>query len=187
MARSLNKAQLIGHLGKDPEVKNFSNGGSVVTFSIATSDQWKDRTTGERREKTEWHRVAIFSEPIGRIAQQWLRKGDLVFIEGKMETRKWTDQQGQDRYTTEVVVRPYQGEMTLLGGRGSARGNQDSVGGASQERNGSGHGYRDPNAAPTHSYQGPGPREPFSRNGAGYGGDYGGGQQYHYPDDEIPF
>jgi len=171
MGRSLNKAQLIGRLGKDPEVKKFSNGGSVVTFSVATSDQWKDRSTGERRERTEWHRVAIFSEPIGRVAEQYLKKGDQVYIEGKMETRKWTDQQGQEKYTTEVVLRPYQGEMTLLGGRSNSEDR-----GQSETQSSS-------NGKPVTSQQ-------DQRNPQGSFGGYGGQPgypNYSYPDDEIPF
>jgi single-strand DNA-binding protein len=115
MARSLNKAQVIGRLGRDPETKNFSNGGSVVTFPVATSEQWKDRNTGERRERTEWHLIAIYNEALGRLAISYLKKGDQVFLEGKMEARKWRDQSGQDRYTTEIALRPYAGEMTFLG------------------------------------------------------------------------
>jgi single-strand DNA-binding protein len=173
MARSLNKAQLIGRLGKDPEVKNFSNGGSVVTFSVATSDQWKDRNTGEKRERTEWHRVAIFSEPVGRVAQQYLRKGDQVYIEGKMETRKWTDQQGQERYTTEVVLRPYQGVMTLLGGRNSSA---DQAGG--QRESSSQQTNHTPQGSTAESSRG---------STGGYGYQQPGFNSYNYPDDEIPF
>ncbi|RMH45476.1 MAG: single-stranded DNA-binding protein, partial [Alphaproteobacteria bacterium] len=110
----------IGNLGRDPEIRTFQNGGKVCNLRIATSETWKDRNTGERREKTEWHSVAIFSEPLVRIAEQYLRKGSKVYVEGQLETRKWQDQSGQDRYTTEVVLRPYRGELTLLDSRADA-------------------------------------------------------------------
>ncbi len=122
MAGSVNKVILVGNLGADPEVRTFSNGGKVVNLRIATSETWKDRNTGERRERTQWHSVAIFSEPLGRIAEQYLRKGSKVYIEGQLETRKWQDQAGNDRYTTEVVLRPYRGELTLLDSRGGGQG-----------------------------------------------------------------
>lgn len=117
MAGSVNKVILIGNLGRDPEVRSFPSGGKVVNLRIATSETWKDRNTGERKERTEWHSVAIFSEPLGRIAEQYLKKGSTVYIEGQLETRKWQDQSGQDRYSTEIVLRPYSGNLTLLGGR----------------------------------------------------------------------
>jgi len=120
MAGSVNKVILIGNLGRDPEIRTFQNGGKVCNLRIATSETWKDRNTGERREKTEWHSVAIFSEPLVRIAEQYLRKGSKVYVEGQLETRKWQDQSGQDRYTTEVVLRPYRGELTLLDSRADA-------------------------------------------------------------------
>ncbi|MBF9028144.1 single-stranded DNA-binding protein [Rhodobacterales bacterium FZCC0188] len=122
MAGSVNKVILVGNLGRDPEVRSFQNGGKVCNLRIATSENWKDRNTGERRERTEWHSVAIFSEPLARIAEQYLRKGSKVYIEGQLETRKWQDQNGQDRYTTEVVLRPYRGELTLLDGRNDQSG-----------------------------------------------------------------
>ena len=131
MAGSVNKVILIGNLGRDPEVRTFQNGGKVCNLRIATSENWKDRNTGERREKTEWHSVAIFSEPLGRVAMQYLKKGSKVYIEGQLETRKWQDQSGQDRYTTEVVLRPYRGELTLLDSRGEGGGYQDDRGGYS--------------------------------------------------------
>ncbi|HHX91458.1 MAG TPA: single-stranded DNA-binding protein, partial [Paracoccus sp.] len=129
MAGSVNKVILIGNLGRDPEVRSFPNGGKVVNLRIATSETWKDKATGERRERTEWHSVAIFSEPVGRIAEQYLRKGSKVYIEGQLETRKWQDQSGADRYSTEVVLRPYSGNLTLLDGRGEGGGG----GGGSRE------------------------------------------------------
>ena len=128
MAGSVNKVILVGNLGRDPEVRSFQNGGKVCNLRIATSENWKDRNTGERRERTEWHSVAIFSEPLARIAEQYLRKGSKVYIEGQLETRKWQDQHGQDRYTTEVVLRPYRGELTLLDGRNDQSGGGGSYG-----------------------------------------------------------
>ena len=122
MAGSVNKVIIVGNLGRDPEVRTFQNGGKVCNLRIATSENWKDRNTGERRERTEWHSVAIFSEPLARIAEQYLRKGSKVYIEGQLETRKWQDQSGNDRYSTEVVLRPYRGELTLLDGRGDNQG-----------------------------------------------------------------
>jgi single-strand DNA-binding protein len=122
MAGSVNKVILVGNLGRDPEVRSFQNGGKVCNLRIATSETWKDRNTGERKERTEWHSVAIFNENLARIAEQYLRKGSKVYIEGQLETRKWQDQSGQDRYTTEVVLRQYRGELTLLDGRGEGGG-----------------------------------------------------------------
>ncbi len=130
MARSVNKVTLLGNLGRDPEVRTFQNGGKVVNLRLATSETWKDRNTGERRERTEWHSVAIFNEGLGRVAEQYLRKGSSVYLEGQLETRKWQDQSGQDRYTTEVTIRPYRGDLVLLprsgdGGRGADYGGDD--------------------------------------------------------------
>ena len=122
MAGSVNKVILIGNLGADPEVRTFSNGGQVCNLRIATSETWKDRNTGERRERTEWHSVAIFNENLARLAQQYLRKGSKVYLEGQLETRKWQDQSGNDRYSTEVVLRPYKGEMTFLDRPGEGGG-----------------------------------------------------------------
>ena len=122
MAGSVNKVILVGNLGRDPEVRTFQNGGKVCNLRVATSETWKDRNTGERRERTEWHSVAIFSEPLARIAEQYLKKGSKVYLEGQLETRKWQDQSGNDRYSTEVVLRPYKGELTLLDSRGDSGG-----------------------------------------------------------------
>jgi len=122
MAGSVNKVILIGNLGRDPEVRTFQNGGRVCNLAVATSEQWRDRDSGERREKTEWHRVAIFSEPLVRVAEQYLRKGSKVYLEGQLETRKWQTQEGEDRYTTEVVLRPYRSELTMLDSRGGGEG-----------------------------------------------------------------
>ena len=164
MAGSVNKVMLIGNLGRDPEVRNFQNGGKVCNLRIATSERWRDRNTGENREKTEWHSVAIFAEPLVRIAEQYLRKGSKVYLEGQLETRKWQDQSGQDRYSTEVVLRPYRSELTMLDGRDGPQGG----GGGGPDSGPSGPGY-----------------------GGGYdsgpsgGGDGGGGRSDL--DDEIPF
>ena len=117
MAGSVNKVTLVGNLGRDPEVRSMQDGGKIVQLSIATSESWKDKNSGERREKTEWHRVVIFNENLGRTAEQYLKKGSTVYIEGQLQTRKWTDQQGQEKYTTEVVLQRYRGELTMLGGR----------------------------------------------------------------------
>jgi len=117
MAGSVNKVIVIGNLGADPEVRTLPSGGQVVNLRVATSETWKDKGTGERKERTEWHSVAIFNEGLGKIATQYLKKGSTVYLEGQLETRKWQDQSGNDRYSTEVVLRPYRGELTLLGGR----------------------------------------------------------------------
>ncbi|MEM1130841.1 MAG: single-stranded DNA-binding protein [Pseudomonadota bacterium] len=137
MSGSVNKVILIGNLGRDPEVRSFQNGGKVVNLRIATSERWRDRNTGENRERTEWHSVAIFAEPLARVAEQYLRKGSKVYIEGQLETRKWQDQSGQDRYSTEVVLRPYRSELTMLDGRGEGAG---AGGGGFDDRGGYGGG-----------------------------------------------
>ncbi len=170
MAGSVNKVILIGNLGRDPEVRSFQNGGKVVNLRLATSESWRDRNSGERKERTEWHSVAIFNEPLAKIAEQYLRKGSTVYIEGQLETRKWQDQSGQDRYTTEVVLRPYTGNLTLLGGRG------DGGGGASDDR-GDDRGYDDRGGA-----GGGGGRGGY---GGGQGSGSGGGRSDL--DDDIPF
>lgn len=171
MAGSVNKVILIGNLGADPEVRSFPNGGKVVNIRIATSESWRDRNTGERKERTEWHSVAIFNENLAKIAEQYLKKGSKVYIEGQLETRKWQDQSGADRYTTEVVLRAFRGELTLLDGR-------NDRGGAGDER-----GYDDAPAA--------GGRAPAG-GGAPRSGGYGGGAaagaaRGNDMDDEIPF
>ena len=118
MAGSVNKVILIGNLGRDPEIRSFSNGGRVANLAVATSESWRDKQSGERKEKTEWHRVAIFNDRLVEIAEKYLRKGSKVYLEGQLETRKWTDQSGQERYTTEVVLKQFRGELTMLDGRG---------------------------------------------------------------------
>jgi len=139
MSGSLNKVTLIGNLGSDPEIKAMQNGDKIVNLSIATSDRWKDKTTGEQRERTEWHRVVIFNDALGRIAEQYLKKGSTIYIEGQLQTRKWTDQQsGQEKYTTEVVLQRYRGEITMLGARPDnsfSNQSQSSVSNQSQSSN----------------------------------------------------
>ncbi|WP_294222437.1 single-stranded DNA-binding protein [uncultured Shimia sp.] len=179
MAGSVNKVIIIGNLGRDPEVRSFQNGGKVCNLRIATSETWKDRNTGERKERTEWHSVAIFQEGLVRIAEQYLRKGSKVYVEGKLQTRKWQDQSGQDRYSTEVVLQGFDGVLTMLDGRSGGGGDGGGFGGGS-----SGGGY--------------------DQGGGGYGGGYdqgggggnfggGGGNNQGGPapsrdmDDEIPF
>lgn len=115
---SLNKVQIIGNLGKDPEIRSFNNGGRVASLSIATSESWKDKATGERKERTEWHRVSIFNEALVGIAEKYLKKGSKVYLEGQLETRKYTDKDGTDKYTTEIVLRPFRGEIVMLDGKG---------------------------------------------------------------------
>ena len=118
MSGSVNKVTLVGNLGRDPEVRAMQNGDKIVQLSIATSDRWKDKSSGEQRERTEWHRVVIFNDALGKIAEQYLKKGSTVYVEGQLQTRKWTDQQsGQEKYTTEVVLQRYRGDLTLLGSR----------------------------------------------------------------------
>lgn len=118
MAGSVNKVILIGNLGKDPEVRRLNSGDPVVNLSVATSESWRDKQSGERKEKTEWHRVVIFNENIAKVAEQYLRKGSSVYIEGQLQTRKWTDQAGVEKYSTEVVLQKYRGELTMLGSKG---------------------------------------------------------------------
>lgn len=177
MAGSVNKVILIGNLGADPEVRSFSNGNKVCNIRIATSETWKDRNTGERREKTEWHSVAIFSEGLVRVAEQYLRKGSKVYIEGALQTRKWQDQSGNDRYSTEVVLQGFGSTLTMLDGR-----NEGGAGGGGRGGYGGGQGGG------------------YGGDSGPYGGDnYGGGNQGGNNqgggrpapasdlDDEIPF
>ncbi|MFN7710348.1 MAG: single-stranded DNA-binding protein [Holosporales bacterium] len=117
MAGSVNKVILVGNLGRDPEVRHLQDGAKVANLSIATSEAWRDRQTGERKDRTEWHRVVIFNDKIADVAEKYLRKGSKVYIEGQLQTRKWTDQSGQDRYSTEVVLQKYRGELSILDGR----------------------------------------------------------------------
>ena len=133
MAGSVNKVILVGNLGADPEVRKFQNGGSVCNLRVATSENWKDKSTGERREKTEWHSVAIFSEGLTRVAEQYLKKGSKVYLEGQLETRKWQDKEGNDRYSTEVVLRNFNSSMVMLDGRSGSGGGERNF-----DRNGGG-------------------------------------------------
>lgn len=159
MAGSVNKVILVGNLGRDPEVRHTQSGDPIVHLSVATSESWRDKNSGERRERTEWHRVVIFNQNLGRIAQQYLKKGSKVYLEGQLQTRKWTDQSGQEKYTTEVVLQAYRGELTMLDGR-----------------DGGGGGFGDQSQS-------------FERSGGGGGGDFGGGGGSGAADldDEIPF
>lgn len=136
----LNKVQLIGYLGADPEVRSFQNGGKVANFRVATSQRWRDKQTGEQRERTEWHTIAVFAEGLVRVAEQYLRKGSKVYIEGQLETRKWQDQSGADRYSTEVVLRPYGGEIKMLDAKGDRQGGGSGGSGGYDDRGGDGSG-----------------------------------------------
>jgi single-strand DNA-binding protein len=184
MAGSVNKVIIVGNLGRDPEVRNFANGGKVVNLRIATSENWRDKASGERKERTEWHSVAIFNENLAKIAEQYLRKGSTVYIEGQLETRKWQDQSGADRYSTEVVLRQFRGELTLLGGRdsGGGGGGGDALGGEDRggyDDYGSGSGGAGSGGAGSGGAQGGAAR-----------GSYGGGApagRASDMDDEIPF
>lgn len=140
MAGSVNKVILVGNLGKDPESRSFANGGKVVSFSVATSENWKDKSSGDRKEKTEWHNVSIFSEGLARVAEQYLKKGSKVYLEGQLETRKWQDQSGNDRYTTDVVLRNFNSSMVLLDGREGGGGGGSRGGGYGDEFGGGGGG-----------------------------------------------
>ena len=168
MAGSVNKVIIVGNLGRDPEVRTFQNGGKVVNLNVATSETWRDKASGERKERTEWHRVSILNENLAKIAEQYLKKGSKVYIEGQLETRKWQDQSGAEKYTTEVVLRQFRGELTLLDGREGGGGG----GGGSSEY--------DP---------GPSDRGASSGGGGGSGGGFApaGGAGSRDMDDEIPF
>ena len=137
---SVNKVILVGNLGKDPESRSFANGGKVVSFSVATSESWKDRSSGERKEKTEWHNVSIFSEGLAGIAERYLKKGSKVYLEGQLETRKWQDQSGNDRYSTDVVLRQFNSSMVLLDSRGEGGGGGGGYGGGGSSYSGGGGG-----------------------------------------------
>jgi len=168
MAGSVNKVILVGNLGRDPEIRNMQNGGMVVNMSVATSENWRDKASGERKERTEWHRVVIFNDKIGEIAQKYLRKGSKVYLEGQLATRKWTDKDNQERYTTEVVIPRFGGTLTLLDSRSGEGG-----GGAEDYGNGNGNGG---------GAGGGGGGRPAPRGGGGGGG--GGRPEL---DDDVPF
>ena len=163
MAGSVNKVILVGNLGKDPEIRTLTSGDRVANLSLATSETWRDRQSGEKKEKTEWHRVVIFNDNLVKVAENYLKKGSNVYIEGSIQTRKWTDQSGQEKFSTEVVLQKFRGELTMLGGRGAGGGDDDSAGYSS---GGSGGGFQQGGRA-----QPSGPRESFSAD----------------MDDEIPF
>ena len=188
MAGSVNKVIIVGNLGRDPEVRSFPNGGKVVNLRIATSENWRDKQTGERKERTEWHSVAIFNEALGKIAEQYLKKGSTVYIEGQLETRKWQDQSGADRYTTEVVLRQFRGELTLLGGRDGGSGGSSGGGGGYDDRGGQ-DDYGGQSGGSSGGYSGGGASGGGSRGGSGggSGGGASGGGGRSDMDDEIPF
>lgn len=178
MAGSVNKVTLIGNLGKDPEARSFANGGKVVSFTVATSENWRDKASGERKEKTEWHNVSIFSEGLAKVAEQYLKKGSKVYLEGQLETRKWQDQSGNDRYSTDVVLRQFNSSMVLLDGRG---------GGGSEGGGGYGGGQRSGGG-------GDGGFDDGGFGSGGYGGGKSGAQSRPQPaafnsdlDDDVPF
>jgi len=137
MAGSVNKVILVGNLGRDPEVKSMQDGRSMVNMSIATSENWRDRQSGERKERTEWHRVVIFNEKLAEVAQKFVRKGSKIYVEGQLSTRKWTDQSGQERYTTEVVIPRFGGALTMLDGRSGGEGGGGPAGGMDDDMGGS--------------------------------------------------
>ncbi len=164
MAGSVNKVILVGNLGRDPEVRSLNNGGKVVQLNLATSESWRDRQSGERQERTEWHKVVIFNENLADVAERFLRKGSKVYVEGQLQTRKYTDKDGVEKYTTEVVLQRYRGELTMLDGKGEGGGGSGGFGG--------GNGGRED------SWGGGG------SSGGGMGGGRGGASDL---DDEIPF
>lgn len=174
MAGSVNKVILVGNLGKDPEVRRTNSGDPIVNLRIATSETWRDKASGERKERTEWHSVVIFNENLARVAEQYLKKGSKVYVEGQLQTRKWQDQQGQDKYTTEVVLQRFRGELTILDGRGggSEAGDEDAGGdfGNSSGRRGGGDFGRS---------------SPMERRPAAASS--GGGSKFNDLDDDIPF
>ena len=174
MAGSVNKVILVGNLGRDPEVRNTQAGGKVVSFSVATSESWNDKASGERKEKTQWHRIAIFNERLGEVAEKFLRKGSKVYLEGSLESRKFTDKDGQEREVTEVVIGRFKGELTLLDSRGGGGGGGEG-GYERAERGGGGR-----------SGGGGGGWDRGGAGGGGSGGGGGGGAKGGL-DDDIPF
>jgi single-strand DNA-binding protein len=194
MAGSVNKVILVGNLGRDPESRSFQNGGKVVNLRIATSESWKDRNSGERKEKTEWHSVAIFSEGLANVAERYLRKGSKVYLEGQLQTRKWQDQSGNDRYSTEIVLQGFDAKLVMLdgpgggqGGGGGSRGGDEWGGGDDFAGQSSGRGGGNFNS-------GGGSRGGFGGGSGGSGGfgggESGGGSRGGFPDDlddDVPF
>lgn len=177
MAGSINKVILVGNVGNDPEVRSFNNGGKVANFSLATSESWKDKNSGERREKTEWHRISIFNEGLVGVVERYVKKGSKLYIEGKLQTRKWTDRDGNDKYTTEVVLQGYDGNLTMLDSRDGGGGQRSGGGG---NYSGGGGGGRDEGRGDYGggSNQGGGSRSASTMDGP---------KQDFELDDEIPF
>jgi len=155
MAGSVNKVILVGNLGRDPEIRTLNSGDRVANLTIATSETWRDKMSGERKEKTEWHRVVIFNDNLAKIAEQYLRKGSSVYIEGSLQTRKWTDQAGVEKYSTEVVLQKFRGELTLLGGRGEGGGAGASSGGYNEYEDSYGGGGAPASSGPRAQPSGP--------------------------------
>ncbi|KPP92945.1 single-stranded DNA-binding protein [Erythrobacter sp. HL-111] len=182
MAGSLNKVMLIGNLGADPEVRTFQNGGKVCNLRVATSETWKDRNTGERQERTEWHSVAIFNEGLAGVAERYLKKGSKVYLEGQLQTRKWQDQNGNDRYSTEVVLRGPNSVMTMLDGApGGGGGGGGRSGGSFGGGGGAGYGDRGAGGQPAGAGGG------WNQGGGSGSGSGGSGGGYDDLDDDIPF
>ncbi len=189
MAGSVNKVILVGNLGRDPESRSFSNGGKVVNLRIATSESWKDRNTGEKKEKTEWHSVAIFNEGLANVAERFLRKGSKVYIEGQLQTRKWQDQNGQDKYSTEVVLQGFNSVLTMLDGPGGGQGGGGGGGGFGGGSRG-GDDYGDDFAGQSSRGGGGGGSRGGYSGGQGGGGGGRGGNTGGFPDDlddDVPF
>jgi single-strand DNA-binding protein len=186
MAGSVNKVILVGNLGRDPESKSFQNGGKVVNLRIATSEQWKDKNTGERKEKTEWHSVAIFNEGLANVAERFLRKGSKVYIEGALQTRKWQDAQGQDKYSTEIVLQGFNSVLTMLDGAPGAGG---GAGGGGGSRGGGGDDWAGGNDSGGGYGGGASRGAPARSGGGGFGGGNsgGGGGFADDLDDDVPF
>jgi single-strand DNA-binding protein len=181
MAGSVNKVILVGNLGKDPEARSFQNGGKVVELRIATSESWKDRNTGERKEKTEWHTVKVFNEGLANVAERYLRKGSKVYIEGALTTRKWQDPQGNDRYSTEIVLQGFNSVLTMLDGAPGGAGGGASRGGGDDWNAGGGDDF----AGQSSSRGGGTYNGGASRGGTGGGAPAGGG--FDDLDDDVPF
>jgi single-strand DNA-binding protein len=187
MAGSVNKVILVGNLGRDPESRSFQNGGKVVNLRIATSEQWKDRNTGERKEKTEWHSVAIFNEGLANVAERFLRKGSKVYIEGALQTRKWTDQAGVEKYSTEIVLQGFNSVLTMLDG--APGGGGGSGGGVGSGRDDWGAGGDDFGGGSSSGFSGSN-RGGASRGSGTSGGGFGGGPSGGFADDlddDVPF
>ena len=172
MAGSVNKVILVGNLGRDPETRTFPSGGKVVNLRIATSEKWRDRNSGESRERTEWHNVVIFNDNLAKVAEQYLKNGAKAYIEGQLQTRKWQDQSGNDRYSTEVVIRGLNGTLTMLDGASGSGGGGGQRGGGYGGGSGGGSG---------------GSGGGWNQGGGGSGGSQGGGSNYDDLDDDIPF